>query len=129
MRWSPPNRPRWIAAFCIFPAVSGAAPCAGWSVYSATKAALDHHARSAALDAVPHVRVASMAPGVIDTDMQTEIRASAPDKFPLLPQFQALKRDGLLSTPEACAQKILRYLLSDDFSNGAIVDVREMPDL
>lgn len=106
----------------------GRRPCAGWSVYSATKAALDMHARSAALDVTPGLRVASIAPGVIDTDMQTEIRASDPAKFPPLSQFLALKNDQLLSTPEACAKKLARYLLSDDFTSGAVVDVRDMTD-
>jgi benzil reductase ((S)-benzoin forming) len=106
----------------------GRRPCAGWSVYSATKAALDQHARSAGLDGLPNVAIASIAPGVIDTDMQTEIRASDPEKFPPLAQFHALKRDGLLSTPAACAEKLLRYLLADEFVSGAVVDVREMPD-
>jgi len=106
----------------------GRRPCAGWSVYSATKSALDMHARSAALDQLPALRVASIAPGVIDTDMQIEIRASDPAKFPPLAQFHALKRDHLLSSPADCAAKLIRYLLADDFTNGAIVDVRDMPD-
>lgn len=104
----------------------GRRPCAGWSVYAATKAALDHHVRSAALDAVDKLRVASIAPGVVDTDMQTEIRASDPQKFPPLAQFHALKRDGLLSSPADCAEKLVRYLLSAEFTSGAVVDIREM---
>ena len=104
----------------------GRRPCAGWSVYSASKAALDQHARSAALDALPHVRIASLAPGVIDTDMQVEIRASDPLKFPPLAQFEKLKRDGLLSTPTDCAEKIAQFLLSKNHVSGAIVDVREL---
>lgn len=104
----------------------GRRPCAGWSVYAATKAALDHHARSAALDEQATLRIASIAPGVVDTDMQAEIRASNPAHFPLLPQFHALKRDGLLSSPADCAEKLARYLTSADFSSGAVLDLREM---
>lgn len=104
----------------------GRRPCAGWSVYSATKAALDQHARSAALDQQENLAIASIAPGVIDTDMQAEIRASDPAAFPPLAQFHALKRDGLLDSPATCAQKLLRYLWSDNFSSGAVVDVREL---
>lgn len=103
----------------------GRRPCAGWSVYSATKAALDHHARSAALDPTPNLAVASLAPGVIDTDMQAEIRASDPTYFPPLPQFLKLKSDQLLVSPAATATKILDYLLSDRFKAGDIADVRE----
>lgn len=104
----------------------GRRPCAGWSVYAATKAALDHHARSAALDEQATLRIASIAPGVIDTDMQAEIRASDPAHFPLLPQFHALKRDGLLSSPADCAEKLARYLTSAEFSSGEVLDLREM---
>lgn len=104
----------------------GRRPCAGWSVYAATKAALDHHARSAALDNLATLRIASIAPGVIDTDMQAEIRTSDPAHFPLLPQFHALKRDGLLSSPADCADKLARYLTSAGFSSGDVLDLREM---
>ena len=104
----------------------GRRPCAGWSVYSATKAALDQHARSATRDALPNLRIASLAPGVIDTDMQAEIRASNPALFPLLPDFQALKAKGQLSSPTACAEKLVNYLLADDFARETVVDLREM---
>lgn len=104
----------------------GRRPCAGWSVYAATKAALDHHARSAALDQQATLRIASIAPGVVDTDMQAEIRTSDPALFPLLPQFEALKRDGLLSSPADCAEKLARYLTSPGFSSGDVLDLREM---
>lgn len=103
----------------------GRRPCAGWSVYSATKAALDQHARSAALDAVSDLEIASIAPGVIDTDMQVEIRSSDPEKFPPLAQYIALKRQGLLSSPAVCAEKLASYLVSDSFKNGDVVDVRD----
>jgi hypothetical protein len=104
----------------------GRRPCAGWSVYAATKAALDHHARSAALDHLATLRIASIAPGVVDTAMQAEIRASDPAHFPLLPQFHALKRDGLLSSPADCAEKLASYLTSAEFDSGDVLDLREM---
>ncbi len=68
---------------------SGAArkPYAGWSVHCTTKAALDHHARAVQLDAVPGLRICALAPGVIDTGMQAEIRASTPERFPLHDRF------------------------------------------
>ena len=122
---TPPTIPRRVLQIS---SGVGRRPCAGWSVYSATKAALDHHTRSAALDAVENLLIASIAPGVIDTDMQAEIRASDPDKFPPLAQFHALKRNGLLSSPADCAEKLATYLLSGKFSNGAIVDVREQTE-
>lgn len=107
---------------------SGAArsPYAGWSVYCATKAALDHHARAVALDATPGVQICSLAPGVIDTDMQAEIRASAEEDFPLKPRFEALQRDGALLRPADCAARLVDCLLRPDFGMQSVADLREL---
>lgn len=97
----------------------------GWAVYCAAKAALDHHARAAALDNAPGLRVCSLAPGVIDTDMQAQIRASDPASFPLRERFEALKQQGQLETPADCARKLLRLLLSADFGQQPVADLRD----
>jgi NAD(P)-dependent dehydrogenase (short-subunit alcohol dehydrogenase family) len=99
---------------------------AGWSVYGATKAALDQHARSVMLDQTPNLRICSLAPGVIDTDMQAEIRASALEKFPLRDNFEALKRNGDLATPGDCAERLVNYLLSEQFGQMPVADLREV---
>lgn len=98
----------------------------GWSVYGATKAALDHHARSVVLDQTPNFRICSLAPGVIDTDMQAEIRASALEQFPLRERFEALKREGNLSDPKDCAKYLVDYLLSEQFGRSEVADLREI---
>lgn len=107
---------------------SGAARTAypGWSVYGATKAALDHHARAVQQDAPPGLRISSIAPGVVDTAMQTAVRASAPEDFPRLERFIGLKAAGQLSTPEAAAGRLVAHLLSDAFGTEPVVDVREL---
>jgi NAD(P)-dependent dehydrogenase (short-subunit alcohol dehydrogenase family) len=107
---------------------SGAARNAypGWSIYCATKAALDHHARAVALDDNRGLRICSVAPGVVDTDMQAEIRGTEVDRFPLRERFDALKREGQLATPEESARKLVDYLLSDAFGSEPTADVREI---
>jgi benzil reductase ((S)-benzoin forming) len=107
---------------------SGAARNAypGWSIYCATKAALDHHARAVALDDNRALRIGSVAPGVIDTDMQAEIRGAGLDAFPLREKFDELKRSGQLSTPADAARKVLDYALSDAFGETPVTDVREL---
>jgi NAD(P)-dependent dehydrogenase (short-subunit alcohol dehydrogenase family) len=108
---------------------SGAAqsPYAGWSVYCATKAGLDMLARvqdmefagaappakasvSAASDAEPDAApvaqggpffVRSMAPGVVETDMQSVLRNAEPKAFPRKDKFVSLHREGQLSDAEA----------------------------
>ncbi|MFM0127856.1 SDR family oxidoreductase [Paraburkholderia sediminicola] len=107
---------------------SGAARNAypGWSIYCATKAALDHHARAVALDANRALRICSLAPGVIDTNMQAEIRSSGEEQFPMREKFEDLKRNGQLSTPEQCATHLLDYAFSDAFGQTPVADIREV---
>lgn len=99
---------------------------AGWSIYCATKAALDHHARAVALDAPPAVRICSVAPGVVDTGMQATIRATGADKFPLRERFEQLKETGQLASPEQAARQLIDYALSDAFGATPTADVREL---
>ncbi len=99
---------------------------AGWSIYCATKAALDHHARAVALDAPPAVRICSVAPGVVDTGMQATIRATSADKFPQRERFEQLKENGQLATPEQAARQLIDYALSDAFGATPTADVREL---
>lgn len=108
---------------------SGAARSAyaGWSVYGATKAALDQHARAVALEGSPDLRICSLAPGVIDTSMQAEVRASTLAQFPQRPRFDALKHDGRLQPAEACAARLVAYLLGADFGRQPVADLRELP--
>lgn len=105
---------------------AGRAPYPGWSVYCASKAALDQHARAVALDqpADGSVRICSLAPGVIDTDMQHSIRATPLARFPLRARFVALKDEGQLSSPEECAAQLVDYLLGMRFGEVAVDDLR-----
>jgi benzil reductase ((S)-benzoin forming) len=98
----------------------------GWSVYCATKAALDHHARAVALDAQSGVRICSLAPGVIDTGMQATIRATPESHFPIRQRFVDMKQNGELATPEQCAASVIKYLLSDAFGKTPVDDVRNV---
>ncbi|NHQ84387.1 SDR family oxidoreductase [Chromobacterium vaccinii] len=110
---------------------SGAAAKAypGWSVYCATKASLDHFSRSVAVEqegkANP-ARIVALYPGVVDTDMQSNIRASDEGQFPQKARFDALKSDGALSSPGDAARKIVDYLVSPAFGQLQVVDIREL---
>lgn len=101
---------------------------AGWSVYCATKAALDNHARAVQEDAIKGLRISSLAPGVIDTDMQAEIRSSSIEQFPAIDHFKAMKADGVLATPEDTARKLVAHLISDSFGDEAVTDLRSLAE-
>lgn len=96
----------------------------GWSVYCATKAALDRHAEAVALDASEGVRCVSLAPGVIDTGMQGEIRSATSEQFPMLERFIALKEEGGLQSAEATGADIVAFLLADGFGTVPVADIR-----
>lgn len=109
---------------------------AGWNIYCATKAALDHHARAVAEDNKAEddkagdnsagIKICSLAPGVIDTDMQAQIRSSTPEEFPLRADFVAMKEEGALSKPADTAHKLVRYLLSNPFGSEPVADLRQI---
>lgn len=103
---------------------AGRNPYAGWSLYCASKAALDHHARAVALEATGNLKICSLAPGVIDTEMQTQIRATPPEQFPLRDRFVSLKNEGQLSAPKECARRLVDYLLHPSFGQAPVADLR-----
>jgi len=104
---------------------AGRKPYAGWSIYCASKAALDHHARCVALDGPPGLSISSIAPGVIDTDMQAEIRASSDDRFPERPRFVAMHRDNAIPSAAQRAEAIVEYLLSESYGSEPVFDLRD----
>ncbi len=81
---------------------------AGWSAYCAGKAALDRMSEAIALEeADSGLRVHAVAPGIIDTDMQTMIRSSTPEQFPRVQKFLDLKTKGAFSSPPFVADRLL----------------------
>jgi benzil reductase ((S)-benzoin forming) len=82
---------------------SGAATKAipNWSLYCAAKAALEAYMRSIETEGV---RIFNLNPGVIDTDMQSNIRRS---EFPGVQDFIALKDGGKLKSPDIVARSLV----------------------
>lgn len=97
---------------------------AGSAAYCAVKAGLDHLSRALALEE-PGVAVESLAPGVIDTDMQVQLRGADPARFTEQSRFQGLKDGGQLQTAEDTAARIVRYLLRPDFGKTVVSDIRD----
>ena len=100
---------------------------AGSAVYCAAKAGLDHLSRAIALEqaALPNgAKVVSLAPGVIDTDMQLQLRSADPAAFGERARFASLKAEGRLDSAQAAAAKVLAWLDRSDFGADPIADVR-----
>jgi len=95
--------------------------------YCAAKAGMDHFSRSLAMEEALQARgakVCSLAPGVIATDMQVQLRSADPQAFPDIGNFQALHERGMLSSPLGAAARILAYLAQPDFGAEPVADVR-----
>jgi NAD(P)-dependent dehydrogenase (short-subunit alcohol dehydrogenase family) len=105
---------------------AGSSAYPGWSVYCATKAALDRHAEAVLEDGDASVRCCSLAPGVIDTGMQAQVRAMPVSHFPLKERFVQMKQDGDLAAPADCARQLVDYLLTPQFGQQAVADLRTL---
>lgn len=96
--------------------------------YCAVKAGLDNLARAQVLEEAlqPNgARVCSLAPGVIDTDMQVQLRGADPAAFPDIELFRGMKASGTLATPADAAARVVAYLLRPDFGSNPVGDVRD----
>ncbi len=101
---------------------------AGSAIYCAAKAGMDHFSRCVALDEAARAngaRIVSIAPGVIDTDMQADLRAGDPAQFPSLSNFIKLKETGSLTSPTDAAARLLAYLARPNFGDKTIADIRD----
>lgn len=101
---------------------------ASQAAYCAAKAGMDHFTRCVALDEAikPHgAKVCSLAPGVIDTDMQVQLRGADPAAFPDRQNFANLKTGGQLTSPADAATRVLAWLERADFGTNPVADVRE----
>lgn len=110
---------------------SGAAHSAyaGWSTYCAAKAGLDHFTRCVGIeqsDRVNPVTVVSIAPGVIDTDMQSQIRGMNKQDFPMLDKFVNLKESGALESADRVASRLVAFLDDGALKHGGIYDLRDL---
>lgn len=112
----------------------GRRPMAGSAIYGAAKAGMDHYSRVVALDEAHRAemvadksraaRIVSLAPGVIDTDMQAQLRAADSTGFPSKAYFEQQHAQGVLVSAEDTAARILAYLKRDDFGSNPVADIR-----
>ena len=97
--------------------------------YCAAKAAMDHFTRCLALEEAlkPHgAKVCSLAPGVIDTDMQIQLRSAPDGAFPDKSAFVGMKEQGSLTSPFDAAGRLISYLFRSDFGSNPVGDVRDV---
>ncbi|NQZ97610.1 MAG: SDR family NAD(P)-dependent oxidoreductase [Myxococcales bacterium] len=99
----------------------------GWSAYCGGKAAVDHWVRTVGAEQSRrdgNLSVYSVAPGVVATAMQDEIREMSARDFPDLPKFVELHEQGILRDPAVVAADLWK-ILDSGLENGAVIDLRD----
>jgi benzil reductase ((S)-benzoin forming) len=108
---------------------AGKKPVDGWSGYCSSKSALDmfslvieEEQRFSGGD----FRIFSVAPGIVDTEMQTEIRKVSQADFSRVEEFKSYKEQGDLVEAGVVARKIVYLLNHPKEFTKVISSVREI---
>ncbi|SOD18186.1 SDR family NAD(P)-dependent oxidoreductase [Pedobacter xixiisoli] len=118
----------WESDKTIINITSGAAlkPYFGWSIYCSSKAAINMLTQTIALEQADRknaVKALAIAPGVVDTAMQAEIRRSNKSDFKDIDRFISLKKDGALNDVLTVGKKIFEMDNDSSLQSGAILRV------
>ncbi len=108
---------------------SGAARNAveSWANYCSSKASLDMLSRVVQQENTDSsLKVFAVAPGVVDTKMQDEIRSVAPENFPHLKKFINYKKENHLSNSNDVAKTLMHIIKNPQEYGDILMDVREL---
>lgn len=108
---------------------AGKYPVDGWASYCASKAALDMLSQAVQLEQEKRgtgVRVFALSPGVVDTQMQGQIRDSDERSFSTVAKFRQYKQNNELASPGQVAEKISWFLQHTHQFREVLVSVRDM---
>lgn len=110
---------------------SGAArkPTDGWAAYCSSKAALDMFSQVVGVEKQKdknNLKIISVAPGIVDTDMQTEIRHADREDFSRVDEFIEYKKENMLMSPEKVAEKYLHIINNEDQFTERVISVRDV---
>ena len=103
-------------------------PLESWSSYCVAKAGQDMWARCLAEEGKRDgITAISIAPGIVNTDMQKEIRSADSEDFPSLSSFIGYYENGELSDAKDVAKKLLPLITTHSIDqSGQRFDVREL---
>jgi len=103
-------------------------PIGSWSAYCVAKAGLDMWSRCVAEEGrANNISSISIAPGVVDTSMQKEIRSVPSEDFPSLKTFLDLHENGHLASSETVASQLFPLVTGHTMEqSGLRFDVREL---
>ncbi|MEW8535154.1 MAG: SDR family NAD(P)-dependent oxidoreductase [Candidatus Thiodiazotropha endolucinida] len=99
----------------------------GWGGYALSKCALNMLGRLYAHE-FPATHVASIAPGLIESDMMDYLCTQADsEEYPALQRLRQARRDGAVLSPLQGAERILETLSRlKEFESGSYIDLRQI---
>ncbi|MES9973290.1 MAG: SDR family NAD(P)-dependent oxidoreductase [Candidatus Thiodiazotropha sp.] len=99
----------------------------GWGGYALSKCALNMLGRLYAHE-FPATHIASIAPGLIESDMMDYLCTQADsEEYPALQRLQQARRDGAVLSPVQGAERILETLSRlKEFESGSYIDLRQI---
>jgi len=110
---------------------SGAAenPIYGWSAYCSTKAGMNMYTKTVALEQeelnTGH-KIIAFNPGIMDTNMQANIREHTHEEFIDIDRFKSYKENQLLRQPREVAEVLYKIIIKEEkIQNGYIYTVDE----
>ncbi len=101
----------------------------GWGVYSSSKAALNLYSEVVALE--QHIqpggfKIYAVAPGIVDTRMQDEIREIHTEDFSRVEEFIDYKKKDKLASPDTVAEKLIRVLENTKDYPDTLLSLRDI---
>ena len=102
-----------------------------WSSYCASKSALDMFSsvvdiEQKQINQLNPVKVFSVAPGIVDTQMQDKIREADEMDFSNVSAFVNYKKENQLDAPEKTAELLMKIINNPQKYNKVLLDVREI---
>jgi len=116
---------------CVINISSGVAVNAyyGWGPYCASKSGLNIFSKCVSLEQklqIYPVDIFAVAPGIIDTKMQADIRKANKDDFIDLERFVSYKKDDKLMSADFVAKKIVQLLDNNKFESGDFINIDDI---
>ncbi|GEL77468.1 (S)-benzoin forming benzil reductase [Tenuibacillus multivorans] len=102
----------------------------GWNAYCSTKSAVNMFTETAAIEAEElnsNDLYIAFSPGIMDTDMQKEIRSTDEESFKNVEQFKQYKEEGQLRSPKEVADILMKLITQpEQIDNGKVYRVYDL---
>ncbi|MEE2954004.1 MAG: SDR family NAD(P)-dependent oxidoreductase [Bacteroidota bacterium] len=112
----------------IFNISSGAAQYSiiNWSTYCSSKAALEMLTNVIKNENHTNLKIFSVSPGIVDTDMQKQIRRTSKTNFPIVEKFRDYYKKNELESPKNIAEKLYHIFINIECFKANTLHLREI---